>query len=284
MFTADTLKGRSVLVTGGASGLGLAMATRCRELGADVAICGRNQARLDAALHELTKIGPAYAVQCDVRDHDRVNEMFDRLWNDMGKVDALINNAAGNFLCPSEELSPNGFRTVVDIVLHGSFNCSQHFGRRLIDAQLPGALLNIVTTYTEIGSAFMLPSACAKAGVYALTTTLAAEWASYGIRSNAIAPGPIPTEGAWARLVPDAHFEAEMLRRVPLKRFGTREELANLAVFLLSGLGSYITGECVTMDGGERLSGGEFNFLTELLPREELKEKLASMRPQKGSS
>jgi NAD(P)-dependent dehydrogenase (short-subunit alcohol dehydrogenase family) len=223
-------------------------------------------------------------VQCDVRDHDRVNEMFDRLWNDMGKVDALINNAAGNFLCPSEELSPNGFRTVVDIVLHGSFNCSQHFGRRLIDAQLPGALLNIVTTYTEIGSAFMLPSACAKAGVYALTTTLAAEWASYGIRSNAIAPGPIPTEGAWARLVPDAHFEAEMLRRVPLKRFGTREELANLAVFLLSGLGSYITGECVTMDGGERLSGGEFNFLTELLPREELKEKLASMRPQKGSS
>jgi NAD(P)-dependent dehydrogenase (short-subunit alcohol dehydrogenase family) len=189
-----------------------------------------------------------------------------------------VNNAAGNFLSLAEDLSPNGFRSVVDIVLNGTFNCTQAFGKHRIALSRPGVVLNIVTTYTQCGSALVLPSACAKAGVYALTTSLAYEWATYGIRLNAIAPGPFPTEGAWARLVPGHALEETFRKRVPLGRFGRPEELADLATFLISDHSSFITGECITIDGGERLNAGQFNFILQSMSRDELRTVLAKMK------
>ncbi len=166
----------------------------------------------------------------------------------------MVDNTAGNFLSASEDLSANAFKSVVDIVLNGSFNCSQHFGSQLINKKQQGSILNIVTTYTETGSAFVLPSASAKAGVLAMTNTLAYEWAAYGIRVNSIAPGPFPTEGAWSRLMPDEKAEKYYLNRIPMKRYGNKEELANLAAFLMSDLAPYMTGSNVVIDGGEHLS------------------------------
>jgi len=281
MFAADLLQGRGVLITGGGSGLGLALAKRCAALGARVAICGRSEDRLTAAAATITSPHPVRTFAVDVRDYDRVGEMIRELSEDGFGLDTLVNNAAGNFYCTAEDLSPGGFKSVVDIVLHGTFNCSTHFGRRLIERRTGGAIVNIVTTYTQTGSAFVLPSACAKAGVQAMTSTLAFEWAEYGIRVNSIAPGPIPTEGAWQRLIPGKDFEAMYRERQPLKRFGRPEELADAAVFLLSDLASYITGECLTVDGGERLRGAQFNFLAELMPREKLRVLFNSMRPKR---
>jgi NAD(P)-dependent dehydrogenase (short-subunit alcohol dehydrogenase family) len=275
MLTPDTLKDKIVLVTGGGSGLGFAMAKRCAELGANVAICGRDEVKIKES---AKMISGCQGYQCDVRDYESVGILFEKIASKFGEVNCLINNAAGNFLCPSEELTPNGFKTVIDIVLHGSFNCASHFGKRLINASLPGSIINIVTSYTEIGSSFVLPSACAKAGVYAMTTSLAFEWATYGIRSNAIAPGPFPTKGAWSRLVPDQTMEETMKKRVPLGRFGQPEELADLAAFLLSDMSGFITGECINIDGGDRLNGGQFNFIAQSMPRPELKNLLKTLK------
>ena len=275
MLTPDTLQGQVVLVTGGGSGLGLAMAQRFSELGAVVAICGRSDETIKAAAKTAPNL---HGFQCDVRDYEAVGAMYTQIADTIGEVTCLVNNAAGNFLCPSEELSPNGFKTIIDIVLHGTFNCSSHFGKRRIAIGAGGAMLNIVTSYTEIGSSFVLPSACAKAGVYAMTTSLAYEWATYGIRANAIAPGPFPTKGAWSRLMPNQTMEEAFKKRVPLNRYGQPVELANLAAFLLSDMAGYITGECVTIDGGERLSGGQFNFVAQMLPRPELKNLLHSLK------
>ncbi|MFN3529763.1 MAG: SDR family oxidoreductase [Bacteroidia bacterium] len=270
MFTTDTLSGKNILVTGGGSGLGLAMAKMFSSLGASVAICGRNEAKLQAAVQEIGS-GALYAV-CDVRDHEAVGAMIADLDARMGGVNGLVNNAAGNFLSASEDLSPNAFNTVVDIVLKGTFNCTQHFGKLVIANKRPDAVvLNIVTTYTETGSAFVLPSACAKAGVYALTNSLAMEWATYGIRLNAIAPGPFPTEGAWSRLLPDKSIEEKYLKGIPAGRYGKHEELGWLATFLMSDMSAYITGECVTIDGGERLQAGQFNLFANMFPREQLR-------------
>jgi NAD(P)-dependent dehydrogenase (short-subunit alcohol dehydrogenase family) len=288
MFASDTLKGRHILVTGGGSGLGLAMAKRFAELGASIAICGRTEDKLLAAAEEIkaAAVGASHSTSrvithaVDVRDHAGCGEMMQRLIREFGTIDGLVNNAAGNFLAPSEELSPNAFKSVVDIVLHGTFNCTQHFGKYLIDEGKKGTVVNIVTTYTESGGAFILPSACAKAGVYALTTSLAFEWGIYGIRVNSIAPGPFPTEGAWSRLIPP-HAEKTFKERIPLGRYGEHHELANLASFLMSDLSSYMTGACVTIDGGERLAGAEFNFLAQIAPRPELKAMLAAMKPKK---
>jgi NAD(P)-dependent dehydrogenase (short-subunit alcohol dehydrogenase family) len=285
MFTSDTLAGKYILVTGGGSGLGLAMATRFAELGARIAICGRSEEKLTAAAAQIQEAGKVHGHRVithamDVRDYDGVGVLFDRLTAEWGIVNGLVNNAAGNFLAPSEDLSPNAFKSVVDIVLHGTFNCSQHFGKRLIAQEKPGTIVNIVTTYTETGGAFILPSATAKAGVYAMTTSLAYEWGIYGIRANSIAPGPFPTEGAWSRLIPPA-AEKNFKERIPLGRYGEHVELANLATFLMSDIAPYITGECVIIDGGERLAGAEFNFLAGLAPRPQLKQMFAAMKPKK---
>jgi len=283
MFTKQTLSDKTILVTGGGSGLGLAMASKYAELGAKVAICGRTEEKLERAVKELKTKGASsveyYVV--DVRDYDAVGKMILQVESDLGNLNVLVNNAAGNFLSASEDISPNAFKSVVDIVLHGTFNCTQHFGKLLIDKKRGGNILNIVTTYTETGSSFVMASACAKAGVYAMTNSLAYEWATYGIRVNSIAPGPFPTEGAWTRLMPDPKMEDAYKKQIPMGRYGEHEELANLAVFLVSDLSSYITGECVTIDGGERLKAGQFNFITQAGPRPVLKQFFSMMKPKK---
>jgi NAD(P)-dependent dehydrogenase (short-subunit alcohol dehydrogenase family) len=279
VFRDDLLEGRTVLVTGGGSGLGLSMATAFAGLGARVAITGRSAERLAAAAETIDPSSErVHAVPCDVRDFAAVEGMVAGVEERFGGVDVLVNNAAGNFLAATEDLSPNGFSAVVQTVLHGTFHCTLAVGRRMIEAGRGGSILNIVTTYAWTGSAFVVPSAAAKAGVLAMTRSLAVEWASYGIRSNAIAPGPFPTEGAWNALRPTPELEAEARARIPAGRFGRHEELANLAVFLVSDAAPFVTGEVVTIDGGEWIgSGGEFNGLTRV-PRDQLKAALRSMR------
>lgn len=280
MFQDGILRGERVIITGGGSGLGRAIAERCMGLGAEVAIIGRELQKLETAAAELRQAGNAKIIAhaCDVRDYEQVGAAFSEIENKIGPPTLLVNNAAGNFLCPSEDLTPNGFKSIVDIVLTGTFNCTQHFGRRRITAGGGGAVLSIATTYAESGSAFVLPSACAKAGVVALTKSLAFEWGEYKIRLNAIAPGPFPTPGAWKRLVPNAQFEDAVKKRIPLGRFTSASELADAAVFLLSPQSGFITGECLAIDGGEQLNGGEFNWVTQLMPRGDLKKLFAGMR------
>ena len=206
----------------------------------------------------------AYAI-CDVRDAASVEKMVEAAYAAMGGVDTLVNNAAGNFIARTETLSANAFNAVVGIVLNGTFHCTQALGRRWMAAKQPGNVLNIVTTYAETGSGFVVPSACAKAGVLAMTRSLAVEWARYNIRFNAIAPGPFPTEGAFSRLMPSKEYEERAKQQIPMKRFGRHEELANLAVFLISGHSDYVNGECVVIDGALWLRGaGEFNDLADL--------------------
>ncbi|MCW9706102.1 SDR family oxidoreductase [Fodinibius salsisoli] len=287
MFTSDTLSEQTILITGGGSGLGLAMAKKFAALGSNIAICGRTKEKLKKAAKAISEAGTGAVevryYEADVRDHDRIQEMIVQIVSDFGRMTGLVNNAAGNFLSASEDLSPGGFKAVVDIVLHGSFNCTHAFGNYLIDEEQEGNILNMVTTYSEsTGSAFVLPSACGKAGVLAMTRSLAYEWATYGIRLNAIAPGPFPTKGAWSRLVPDEDAEEQFLSKIPAKRYGDKEELANLAAFLMSDMAPYITGECVVIDGGERLGAGQFNFIDKLAPREKLKQFFKAMH-EKGS-
>ena len=282
MFEKNTLNGKSILVTGGSSGLGLSMAKHFAKFGAKVAICGRNQDKLNKAADELNKIGSqVFAYSIDVRDYDGVGKMIEQIIDEFGELNGLVNNAAGNFLSATEDLSPNGFKAIVDIVLHGTFNATHHFGKRLIESKKSGTILNIVTTYAESGCGFVLPSACAKAGVLAMTKSLAFEWATYGIRLNAIAPGPFPTEGAWTRLMPDKETEEKFKKRIAMGRYGEHYELANLAVYLMSDLSPYLTGDCITIDGGERLLAGQFNYLAEIAPRPELRKVLQMMKPKK---
>jgi len=279
VFRDDLLAGKTVLVTGGGSGLGLSMAKKFAQLGANVAITGRSAERLEGAAKEIDPSGERVSTHpCDVRDFAHVEAMVAQVVERFGGIDVLVNNAAGNFLAASEELSPNGFNAVVQTVLYGTFHATLAVGRTMIESKRKGSILNIVTTYAWTGSAFVLPSAAAKAGVLAMTRSLAVEWATYGIRSNAIAPGPFPTEGAWNALMPTPELEAEAKARIPMGRFGEHEELANLAAFLVSDGSGFINGEVVTIDGGEWIgSGGEFNGLTRL-PREQVKGALKAMR------
>jgi NAD(P)-dependent dehydrogenase (short-subunit alcohol dehydrogenase family) len=279
IFSERLLLDRVVLITGGGSGLGLSMAKRFASLGARVAITGRKAERLEAAAAEIDPSGArVFTHAADVREFDQVEALVAAVEAALGPVDALVNNAAGNFLAPTEDLSPRAFDAVVRTVLHGSFHASLAVGRRMIERGSGGSILSIATTYAWTGSAFVVPSAAAKAGVLAMTRSLAVEWATYGIRANAIAPGPFPTEGAWQALMPTPEVEAQARERIPAGRFGEHDELTSLAAFLLSDAAPFITGECVTIDGGEWLgSGGEFNHLTRV-PREQVKAVMRKMR------
>ena len=266
MFDKELLKGKSIIVTGGGTGLGKSMATRFAELGANLVITSRRQEVIDKTAEELRDHGgKVLAIACDVRAPEQVNDMVSQTVDEFGKIDILLNNAAGNFISPTEDLSPNAFKTIVDIVLNGTFNCTQAAGKVMREKE-GGVILNIVTTYAWTGSGYVVPSASAKAGVLAMTRSLAVEWAKYGIRTLAIAPGPFPTKGAWSRLAPPGlGIEKKMRNRVPLKRVGEHIELANLASYLVSDQAAYINGEVVTIDGGEWLQGaGEMNELEKL--------------------
>jgi len=272
MLRDDALKGKVIVVTGGGSGLGKAMTKYFLELGAQVAITSRDLEKLKTTATELETEtgGKCLPVQCDVRHYEEVENMLQEVLKAFGKVDVLLNNAAGNFISPTERLSANAFDTVIDIVLKGSKNCTLAFGKHWIDSkQKTSTILNIVTTYAWTGSAYVVPSATAKAGVLAMTRSLAVEWAKYGIRSNAIAPGPFPTKGAWDRLLPgDLAEKFDMAKKVPLKRVGDHQELANLAAYLVSDFSAYVNGDVITIDGGEWLKGaGQFNLL-EAIPEE----------------
>jgi NAD(P)-dependent dehydrogenase (short-subunit alcohol dehydrogenase family) len=266
MLRDDALKGKVIVVTGGGSGLGKAMTKYFMELGAQVAITSRDIEKLINTAKELEAEtgGTCLPLQCDVRHYTEVETMLAGVLKAFGKVDVLLNNAAGNFISPTERLSANAFDTVIDIVLKGTKNCTLAFGKHWIDTkQTSSTILNIVTTYAWTGSAYVVPSATAKAGVLAMTRSLAVEWAKYGIRSNAIAPGPFPTKGAWDRLLPgDLAEKFDMSKKVPLKRVGDHQELANLAAYLVSDFSAYVNGEVVVIDGGEWLKGaGQFNIL-----------------------
>ncbi|MFO8148083.1 MAG: SDR family oxidoreductase [Bacteroidota bacterium] len=272
MLRDDALKGKTIVVTGGGSGLGKAMSTYFLELGANVVITSRNMEKLENTARELEEKtgGQVLPVQCDVRHYEQVEAMVKASVEKFGQVDVLLNNAAGNFISPTERLSANAFDTIIDIVLKGSKNCTLAFGKHWIDQkQKNKTILNIVTTYAWTGSAYVVPSATAKAGVLAMTRSLAVEWAKYGIRSNAIAPGPFPTKGAWDRLLPgDLKEKFDLSKKVPLKRVGEHQELANLAAYLVSDFSAYVNGEVITIDGGEWLKGaGQFNLL-EAIPEE----------------
>lgn len=272
MLRDDALEGKVIVVTGGGSGLGKAMTKYFMELGAKVAITSRDLEKLQNTAKELEAEtgGKCLAVQCDVRHYDQVEQMLATVLNSFGTVDVLLNNAAGNFISPTERLSANAFDTVIDIVLKGTKNCTLAFGKYWIENKKTDAtVLNIVTTYAFTGSAYVVPSATAKAGVLAMTRSLAVEWAKYGIRTNAIAPGPFPTKGAWDRLLPgDLKEKFDLSKKVPLQRVGDHQELANLAAYLVSDFSAYINGEVVVIDGGEWLKGaGQFNLL-EAIPEE----------------
>jgi NAD(P)-dependent dehydrogenase (short-subunit alcohol dehydrogenase family) len=268
MFQKDLLAGRTILITGGGTGLGRSMAMRMAELGAQIFLVARREDPLRETRDAIRAAGGKceYALG-DVREFAAVEAAIATAEKTLGRIDTLINNAAGNFIARTEKLSPNAFAAVTGIVLQGTFNCTLALGREWIAAKQPGTVLNIATTYAaaNCGSGFVVPSACAKAGVLAMTRSLAIEWAKHHIRLNAIAPGPFPTEGAWSRLMPDPKMEEHFRNSHPMKRFGRHEELANLAVYLLSPMADYINGECVVIDGGDWIRGaGEFNFLAEL--------------------
>lgn len=264
-FAPGLLKGQVILVTGGGTGLGRSMALRFAGLGARIVIGSRKPEGLKGTCAAIeAQGGEAVYKITDVKDAAQDEALVDEAYRRYGQLDAVVNNAAGNFLARTEKLSPNAFQTVVNTVLGGSFFVTQAAGRRWIEAKRSGVVLSIVTSYAWTGSAFVVPSACAKAGVLAMTRSLAVEWARHGIRLNALAPGPVPTPGAWERLMPSGSFEDAAKEHIPVRRFGTHEELCDLATFLVSDASSYITGQVVTLDGGEWLVGNTFQMLREL--------------------
>ncbi len=268
-FSPDLLKSRVILITGGGTGLGRAMGERFLQLGATVVIASRREAVLQTAATEMMAAhgGKVVPIVCDVRDPDAVEAMIESAWTQCGGVDGLVNNAAGNIAAPTERLSHRAVDSVLGIVLHGSMYCTLALGKRWLAAGRKGRVLSIVTTYAEGGSAYVVPSAAAKAGVLAMTRSLAVEWGPRGITCNAIAPGPFPTKGAWERLLPDPSLMAEAIDRIPVRRPGELIELADLAAFLMSDMSLYINGDCITIDGGEKLKGaGQFSWMGSLTP------------------
>ena len=286
MLRDNALKGKTIVVTGGGSGLGKAMSKYFLELGANVAITSRNLEKLQNTAKELEveTDGNCLPIQCDVRHYDQVLTMHKAVIDKFDRIDVLLNNAAGNFISPTERLSANAFDTIIDIVLKGTKNCTLAFGKHWIATKQRNTIvLNIVTTYAWTGSGYVVPSATAKAGVLAMTRSLAVEWAKYGMRFNAIAPGPFPTKGAWDRLMPgNLKDKFDISKKVPLQRVGEHQELANLAAYLVSDFSSYINGEVITIDGGEWLKGaGEFNMLEDI-PQEMWDQLEMMIRAKKG--
>lgn len=271
MLKPGALKGKNILITGGGTGLGRSMGEYFLELGANLVITSRKLDVLQQTAVEMMsqKGGKVIPLVCDVRDIDQVEQMWKDATDQLGQIHVVLNNAAGNFISPTERLSTNAFNTVLDIVLKGTSQVTLTAGKDWISKKQSGTFLNIVTTYAWTGSGYVVPSAAAKAGVLAMTRSLAVEWAKYGIRSNAIAPGPFPTEGAWSRLLPgDLVKKFDPAKKVPVGRVGEHQELANIAAYLVSDYSSYVNGEVITIDGGEWLKGaGEFNNL-EQIPQE----------------
>lgn len=270
MLVNDALKGQVIMVSGGGTGLGAAMGRYFLTLGAKLIICSRNYDVLqtEASRMENETGGQVFPIACDIRDYEQVQKMYEQALAHFGRIDAVVNNAAANFISPTDRLSPNAFHTIVDIVLKGTANLTLVAGKHWIRKKMPGTFLNIVTTYAFTGSAYVVPSAAAKAGVLAMTRSLAVEWAPHNIRSNAIAPGPFPTSGAWERLLPgDLAEKFDPSKRVPIGRVGEHQELANLAAYLVSPFSAYINGEVITIDGGEWLQGaGQFNGFRAIKP------------------
>jgi len=268
MFNKDLLKGKRILITGGGTGIGRAMAERYLELGAELFICGRRLEVVENTAAELSAStgGKIEGFACDVRYLEDVESLIERIWA-AGPLDVLVNNAAGNFLARTEELSIHAFDAVIGIVLKGTINMTMACGRRWLAGKHKAVVLDIGTTYADTGSAYVVPSAVAKAGVIALMRSLAVEWGGRGIRFVAIAPGAIRTEGAFSRLLPTPELEKAVLEHNPLHRFGTLEEIANLGAFLISDQAGYINGEMVYMDGGEMLAGASsFSLLGRRIP------------------
>ena len=265
MLKENSLEDKVILVTGGGSGLGKSMVKYFLELGANVIITSRREQLLNDVAKEFNAqySSEVFPIACDVRKIDEVEKVIQESYNKFGKVDCLVNNAAGNFISPTERLSTRAFDAVIDIVLKGTINFTLTLGKKWIKEKKNGNILNIVTTYSWTGSGYVVPSACAKAGVLSMTRSLAVEWAKYKIRSNAIAPGPFPTKGAWERLLPgDLKEKFDPSKKVPVGRVGEHQELSNLAAYLLSDFSSYINGEVITIDGAEWLKGaGQFNHL-----------------------
>jgi len=282
MFEKNLLNGQTIVITGGGTGLGKSMSRRFGELGANIVISGRRKEKLEETADEFSKLG-INVLTCpgDVRKLEDVELMTSQAIDKFGKIDGLLNNAAGNFISPTEMLSPNAFKVVIDIVLMGTCNCTSTIGKEMIKNK-KGNVLSIVTTYAWTGSPYVVPSAAAKAGVLAMTRSLAVEWGKYNIRFNAIAPGPFPTKGAWSRLMPPGFedFEDGMKNKIPMKRFGERHELENLASYLMSDGSAYINGEVVTIDGGEWLAGAaEFSEMDKI--PDSLWKAMASRRKKK---
>lgn len=272
MLKENSLKNKIIIVTGGGTGLGRSMVKCFLQLGAKVAITSRKMDVLEKCAKELSsEIPPSggggatiLPVKCDVRNYEEVEAMMKTVIDKFGSFNVLLNNAAGNFISPTERLSNRAFDAVVDIVLKGSYNCTMAAGKYWIKEKIKGNILNTLTPYAFTGSAYVVPSACGKAGVLALTQSLAVEWGKYGIRLNAISPGPFPSEGAWTRLLPgDLMKKFDPAKSTALERLGEHEELANLAAYLVSDFSSFMTGENVVIDGGQWLKGaGQFNTLS----------------------
>ncbi len=259
MLVQNALQDQVAIITGGATGMGKGMALKFAELGAKVVIASRNQENLEKAADEIAERGgDVLVVPCDVRQPEQVGHVVERTLAHFGAIDILVNNAAGNFICPAEKLSVNGWNTVINIVLNGTFYCSQAVGKHWIEQGKQGNILNMVATYAWTGHPGVVHSASAKAGVLMMTKTLAAEWGKYGIRVNAIAPGPIEETGGADRLFGSPEAVQNVVGGVPLGRLGTVEEIANLASYIVSPYAGYMTGEVVTLDGGAVLEKGFF--------------------------